>query len=99
MPLLASVLELPPLHRRGVLAWHCTKLRGATLQADLGVCRAATTLCALHYIACSVSIWVTQTFGGVKRVTLPFSGDPERHCRFTATVASPPLCYVSRPLS
>ena len=61
---------------RGVLTWHCAKPMGAALQSDPGVWCAATTLCALHYIACSLSIWVTQTFGGVKRVTLPFSGDP-----------------------
>lgn len=67
---------------------------GATLRSKLGVFRAATTLCALHYIACSVSIWVTQTFGGVKRVTLPFSGDPEIRCRFTAADA-PLRCALS----
>ncbi|CAK0784935.1 hypothetical protein CVIRNUC_008140 [Coccomyxa viridis] len=33
----------------------------------------ATTLCALHYMACSVSIWTTQALGGVKKVTLPFA--------------------------
>ncbi|KAK9918349.1 hypothetical protein WJX75_003397 [Coccomyxa subellipsoidea] len=33
----------------------------------------ATTLCALHYMACSISIWITQALGGVKKVTLPFT--------------------------
>ena len=35
---------------------------------------AATTLCALHYMACSVSIWITQSMGYVKRVALPTQG-------------------------
>ena len=65
------------------------------------MCRAATTLCALHYIACSVSIWVTQTFGGVKRVTLPFSGDPVLHRRFTCCKYNAPKClsHIHRPNS
>ena len=35
---------------------------------------AATTLCAFHYLVCSLSIWATQSMGGVKRVTLPLRG-------------------------
>ena len=35
---------------------------------------AATTLCALHYMACSISIWITQGMGYVKRVSLPTQG-------------------------
>lgn len=36
--------------------------------------RAATTLCALHYLTCSLSIWVTQTMGYTKKVALPYGG-------------------------
>ena len=35
---------------------------------------AATTLCAFHYIVCTLSIWLTQALGGVKSVKLPFNG-------------------------
>ena len=45
---------------------------------------AATTLCALHYLACSGSIWVTQTFGGVKKVKLPFPGKIHSACQLQA---------------
>ncbi|KAL3132232.1 hypothetical protein ABBQ32_008821 [Trebouxia sp. C0010 RCD-2024] len=34
--------------------------------------RYATTLCALHYMACTVSIWMTRALGGVKYAKLPF---------------------------
>mmetsp|Transcript_17326 Transcript_17326/g.51879 ORF Transcript_17326/g.51879 Transcript_17326/m.51879 type:complete len:373 (-) Transcript_17326:506-1624(-) len=34
--------------------------------------RYATTLCALHYLTCSLSIWVTQTMGYTKKVALPY---------------------------
>lgn len=27
-------------------------------------------------MACSISIWITQAVGGVKKVTLPFTGNP-----------------------
>jgi solute carrier family 35 protein E3 len=33
--------------------------------------RYATTLCAAHYLACSASIYATQTMGYVKKVSLP----------------------------
>lgn len=33
--------------------------------------RYATTLCAFHYIVCTLSIWLTQALGGVKSVKLP----------------------------
>ena len=35
---------------------------------------AATTLCAFHYIVCTLSIWLTQALGGVKAVKLPLNG-------------------------
>ena len=35
---------------------------------------AATTLCAFHYIVCTLSIWLTQALGGVKAVKLPING-------------------------
>lgn len=40
---------------------------------------AATTLCALHYMACSISIWITQALGGVKKVALPLTGGVNPH--------------------
>ena len=48
------------------------------------MCAAATTLCAAHYLACSASIYLTQTMGYVKKVALPMQGDPV----FTCTNAS-----------
>lgn len=33
--------------------------------------RYATTLCAFHYIVCTLSIWLTQAMGGIKAVKLP----------------------------
>lgn len=44
------------------------------LNARLCTRLAATTLCALHYIACSLSIWATQSMGYVKKVSLPMKG-------------------------
>ncbi|KAK9806341.1 hypothetical protein WJX72_010712 [[Myrmecia] bisecta] len=41
----------------------------------------ATTLCALHYLVCSIAIWATQAFGGAKKVSLP----PKDLLLFTAT--------------
>lgn len=35
--------------------------------------RYATTLCAFHYIVCTLSIWLTQALGGVRSVKLPFN--------------------------
>ena len=40
----------------------------------------ATTLCALHYMACSISIWITQAVGGIKKVSLPFTGEARQDC-------------------
>lgn len=37
-------------------------------------CPAATTLCACHYLACSIGIWLTQGLGYVRSVKLPFAG-------------------------
>lgn len=43
--------------------------------------RAATTLCAAHYLACSASIYATQTLGYVKKVSLPVQGERLAGCR------------------
>lgn len=57
---------------------------------------AATTLCAFHYLVCSLSIWATQTMGGVKRVALPLQGEahPARHRSLRWTTM--PLATVQR---
>ncbi len=41
---------------------------------EWALAHAATTLCALHYLTCSLSIWVTQTMGYTKKVALPYGG-------------------------
>jgi hypothetical protein len=35
----------------------------------------------MHYMACSVSIWITQAVGGVKKVKLPLTGVAACACR------------------
>lgn len=35
---------------------------------------AATTLCAFHYMVCTLSIWLAQALGGVRAVKLPVNG-------------------------
>eukprot|EP00891_Asterochloris_glomerata_P006769 jgi/Astpho2/6769/Aster-07215 len=63
----------------GVLPWLGTEALGPSMRSRDSSCyvnsvlvvSAATTLCAFHYLVCSLSIWVTQSLGGVKRVALP----------------------------
>ena len=47
----------------------------AMLLCQLDFCCAATTLCAFHYIVCTLSIWLTQAMGGIKAVKLPVNGE------------------------
>lgn len=66
----------------GVLPWLGTEALGPSMRSRDSSCyvnsvlvvSAATTLCAFHYLVCSLSIWVTQSLGGVKRVALPMRG-------------------------
>lgn len=37
---------------------------------------AATTLTALHFLVCSISIWITQGLGITKKSSMPSKGEP-----------------------
>lgn len=56
--------------------------------------RAATTLCALHYLVCTLSMWTTQGLGLVKRVDIPFKGESlpeERVLAARGSGCAPPM--------
>lgn len=63
-------LDLGLMHGRSVLGYKLINLTAT--EPDLYV--AATTLSALHYVACSLSVWSVQVLGGVTRVALSTTG-------------------------
>ena len=54
---------------------------------------AATTLCALHYLACSLSVYASQRLGYLKKADLPVQGEPA-HSLTTISRCAPDTAHL-----